>query len=83
MWSDEGIFKRTPSFAREEEGKRIGSFGELLKTPGIDKILTMKRYQVFGGEILWEREGVEEMVELLAELVNMEQMVRIGMAWVV
>jgi len=60
MWSDEGIFKRTPSFAREEEGKRIGSFGELLKTPEIDKILTMKRYQVFGGEILWEREGVEE-----------------------
>ena len=44
------------------------------------KILVIKRYQMFGGRN--RGRGYEETVELLAGLVNMEQMRRMGMEWV-
>lgn len=47
------------------------------------KILAMKRYQVFGGRYRGRMKGYEETVEILAGLVNMEQMRRMGMDWVV
>ncbi|MFN4179513.1 MAG: transposase family protein, partial [Armatimonadota bacterium] len=46
------------------------------------KILAMKRYQFFGGKYRGRGKGYGETVELLAGLVNMEQMRRMGMAWV-
>ncbi|MQK95173.1 transposase family protein, partial [Escherichia coli] len=45
------------------------------------KILSMKRYQVFGGRYRGRMKGYEETVEILAGLVNMEQMRRMGMDW--
>ncbi len=41
----------------------------------------MKRYQFFGGKNRGRGKGYRETVELLAGLVNMEQMRRKGMAW--
>ncbi len=46
------------------------------------RILAMKRYRVFGGGYCGRGEGYSEMVEILAGLVNMEQMIRMGMDWV-
>ena len=46
------------------------------------KIMAMKRYQVIGGKYRGRGKGYRETVELLAGLVNMEQMIRMGMEWV-
>jgi len=45
------------------------------------RIMAMKRYQVFGGMYRGRGKGYSEMVDLLAGLVNMEQMRRMGMEW--
>ena len=45
------------------------------------RILAMKRYQVFGGKYRGRGKGYSEVIELIAGLVNMEQMRRVGMDW--
>ncbi|MFN4132512.1 MAG: transposase family protein [Caldimicrobium sp.] len=45
------------------------------------KIRAMKRYQVFGGRYRGRVKGYEDMVEVIAGLVNMEEMMRMGMMW--
>jgi len=51
--------------------------GERVKVE--HKILAMKRNEIFGGRCRGMGKGYEETVELLAWLVNMEKMRRIGM----
>lgn len=65
---------------REEERERNREINrERMKVE--HKILAMKRYQFFGGKYRGRGKGYREAVDLLAGLVNMEQMRRIGMAW--
>jgi len=80
-WGIEQPKKKAKGRELSEEEKERNREINKVRIEVEHRIMAMKRYQVFGGMYRGRGKGYSEMVDLLAGLVNMEQMRRMGMEW--